>query len=103
MADCVEIVDGTGIAPDNETILVDPATGKAKVGLVRTPAYGSLGRSLVAGTELDVNCALEGGLEVTDSGLAIQSSSNGAGTRYIGTDHTEIVSPQIGDIYYEVA
>lgn len=108
----VELVAGSGIAPDNDTLVIDGTTGKQKVNRVPANALPAdiLGEGLKltpdVGFEVDVDPTPDGvayaALETTPQGLKVKGDSNGAGRRYVGTDHTEVESPLPGDVYYEI-
>lgn len=106
----VTLIAGDGVAPDNDTLDLD---GSGKLAVARVPAGAMTGEILGDSIEEDSNNAIQvkidpspGGnnpcLSATSDGLAIAGSSNGFGTRYIGTNHAE-VNPLPGDIYYEIS
>ena len=107
----VSLISGDGIAPDTDTLGIDAGSGKMKIVRVPVDALPAevLGDGLELtdqGFEVKIDEAPDGvdytTLEKSPSGMAIKGDANGAGRRYVGTDHTEVAAPNPGDIYYEI-
>lgn len=102
------LITRDGFDPDESTIGINSTTGK--LGLLSVPGSADVdvGHGLEdspAGPKVRISSSPDGmhvGLDVDERGLFIEAKANGAGRRYVGTDHTEIASPKPGDIYYEI-